>query len=211
MDAIGLLLGRGDGSIVRRMKASPTGRKLLEERHDILALVSDREYLRSLPDGSLGREYCRFAEDNQLFPEVLARQVRDARSESRGVVPESTPEAAYLHDRFRDLHDLWHVLTGYGTDMAGEWGIIAFQTKQVGYRSMAVMAFLNLSRHALAGRPDLLLTWARGRRRGARARYLLAEDWERLLPLPLEDVRHELAVEPLAPYRTWNYREAVPA
>ena len=76
---------------------------------------------------------------------------------------------------------------------------------------MAVMAFLNLLRNALLGRPDLFLTWARGRRRGARANYLLAEDWERLLPRPLEEVRRELAVEPLPPYRTWNYSEAVPA
>ncbi len=208
MDAIGELLGRGDGSMVARMKADPLGRKLLAERHDILALVSDRDYLRLLPDGSLGREYCRFAETNELFPETLAASVREARAETDGRVPNASDEAAYLHDRFRDLHDVWHVLTGYGTDMAGEWGLIAFQTRQVGYRSMAMMAFLNLLGKALRGRFDLLRTWLEGRRRGAKARYLLAQDWERLMPMPLEQVRAELEIDRLAPYRTWDYPQS---
>ena len=138
IDAIGLLLGRGDRFMVSRMKASPQGRALLEARHDVLSVIADRDALRALPDGTLGREYCRFAEENQLFPEMLAAEVRAARSETGGQVPDATPDAAYLHDRYRDLHDLWHVLTGYGTDMAGEWGIIAFQSKQVGYHSMAI-------------------------------------------------------------------------
>ena len=208
MDAMGLLFGRGDHKMVRRMKASAHGRRLLDERHDILAVVSDRETLRAMPAGSLGREYCRFAEDNQLFPEQLAAIVREARSASGGFVPESTPEAAYLHDRYRDLHDLWHVLTGYGTDMGGEWGIIAFQTKQVGYRSMAVMAFLNVVRNAIPGRLDLLGTWWKGRRRGARAEYLLAQDWERLLPLPLDQVRRELGIDAPPAYVPWDYPSA---
>ena len=80
-----------------------------------------------------------------------------------------------------------------------------FQSKQVGYHSMAVMAFFNMLKHALAGRPDLLMVWWKGRRRGRRAAYLLAADWERLLTLPLEKAQRELDVEPVEPYRVWNY------
>lgn len=205
MDAFGLVFGRGDRPMLARMQATEAGRRILAERQDILRVLANRDHLREMPEGSLGREYCRFAESEQLFPEELARQVREARVESGGYVPESTPDVAYLHDRYRDLHDLWHVLTGYGTDMAGEFGIIAFQTKQVGYRSMTLLGFLNVARNAIPRRPDLFLTWFRGRRRGARARYLLAEDWERLLPLPLEAVRRELEISPLQQYRPWNY------
>jgi ubiquinone biosynthesis protein COQ4 len=183
MDAMGLFFGRGDETMLARMQASDLGRQLLEERHDILALISDRDRLRILPEGSLGREYCRFAEDNQLFPEQLAAVVRQARVESGGFVPEST-------------------------DMGGEWGIIAFQTRQVGYRSMAVMAGLNMLKNAIPGRLDLVGTWWRGRRRGAAAQYLLAQDWEGLLPQPLEEVRRNLGIDPLPKYRPWNYPEA---
>ena len=61
-DAFAELLGRGDRPMLAGMQASPLGRRLLEERPDVLALVADRDRLRSMPDGSLGREYCRFAE-----------------------------------------------------------------------------------------------------------------------------------------------------
>jgi ubiquinone biosynthesis protein COQ4 len=206
MDANGLLLGRGDETMLERMCATQLGRKLLAERHDILAIVSDRDTLREMPEGSLGRLYCRFAEENQLFPEQLAHEVRVARAASGGLVPNATPEVAYLHDRYRDLHDLWHVVTGYGTDMAGELSIVGFQTKQVGYRAMTILAavqvFIIVCR---TGRFDILKTWFGGRRRGKAAQYLLAADWERLLPLPLDEVRRELHVEPVGPYRIWNY------
>ena len=206
MDELALLLGRGDRTIVAKMRATAEGRRLLDERRDILAVVSDRDRLRALPEGSLGWTYCRFAEENGLFPEDLAEAVREARVATGGLVPEATPEVAYLHDRYRDLHDLWHVVTGYGTDMAGELAIVNFQATQVGYRAMTINAWIRLFTIAIqTGRLDILVTSICARARGRRAAYLLAVDWERLLPVPLEDVRRELAIEPLPPYRTWDY------
>ncbi len=211
MDAMGALMGRGDETMLRRMRASETGRRLLDARHDILEVVADRDTLRTMPDGSLGREYARFADTKQLFPEILAALVREARCESGGLVPNATPEAAYLHDRYRDLHDLWHVATGYGTDMGGEWGLLAFQTKQVGYRSMMLMASIGCFLTAMKGRLDLIGVWLGGRRRGKRAAYLLAQDWERLLPMPLDAVREELGLNPPPVYRPYDYPESAKA
>ncbi|MCR9096170.1 MAG: Coq4 family protein [bacterium] len=206
-DALSLALGRGDATMLARMRATTLGRRLLDERHDALALVADRDRLRAMPEGSLGRTYCAFAEDNGLYPEHLAEEVRVARAETEGFVPDASPEVAYLHDRFRDLHDLWHVVTGYGTDMAGELAIVNFQAVQVGYRAMTISSWLQLIGIALrTGRFDVLVTGFRGRRRGRGADYLLAADWERLLPLPLEEVRRELGVPPLRPYRPWDHR-----
>ena len=204
-DAFAELLGRGDRPMLAGMQASPLGRRLLEERPDVLALVADRDRLRSMPDGSLGREYCRFAEENGLHPEKLAADVREARAPTGGFVPNASPELAWLHDRYRDLHDLRHVLSGYGTDMAGEWGIIAFETRQVGYRSLALLTFLHMTWRVLTtGRFDLLRLWFEGRRRDARARFLLAQDWEALMPRPIEEVRRELGITPGRPYRPWS-------
>jgi len=211
MDAMGELIGRGDLVMLRRMRASETGRRLLEARHDILEVVTDRVALRALPDGSLGREYVRFADTKQLFPEVLASQTREARCDSGGLVPNATPEVAYLHDRYRDLHDLWHVATGYDTDMAGEWGLLAFQTQQTGYRSMMLMASIGCFLTAIRGRLDLIGVWLGGRRRGKRAANLLAQDWERLLPMPLDAVREELGLNPPPVYRPYNYPESAKA
>ena len=167
-----------------------------------------------MPEGSLGRTYCAFAEDNGLFPESLAHEVRVAREDSGGFVPNATPEVAYLHDRYRDLHDVWHVVTGYGTDMAGEMAIVNFQAAQVGYRAMTISSWLQLVLIvARSGRFDLFATALRARRRARHTQYLLAADWERLLPMPLEDVRRELELPGLRPYRTWDYpdRSSAPA
>src|SRR5262245_38444773 len=40
-----------------RLAKSPSGQKLLAERPDIVDLLADREALRQLPEGSLGRAY----------------------------------------------------------------------------------------------------------------------------------------------------------
>jgi ubiquinone biosynthesis protein COQ4 len=207
-DAISLLLGRGDKTMLGRMRETPLGRRLLEERHAILEIVEDRERLLALPEGSLGHSYARFALDKRLFPEELAQAVREARAASAGLVPEASDEIAYLHDRYRDLHDLWHVLVGYDTDLAGEFALIAFQTKQTGYRSMAIGAFASLSFAAVRGRFDMFSTWFDARRRGSRSAFLLSQDWERLLPLPLEQVRRELAIDSPPSYRPFDYPKA---
>ncbi|NND28218.1 MAG: hypothetical protein HKN97_06500, partial [Myxococcales bacterium] len=41
----------------RRLQQSEQGRRLLAEQPNLIPLLSDREQLRALPDGSLGREY----------------------------------------------------------------------------------------------------------------------------------------------------------
>jgi ubiquinone biosynthesis protein COQ4 len=41
-----------------------------------------------------------------------------------------------------------------------------------------------------------------GFRRGRRAAWLPAQDWEALLPLPLDEVRRRLGVAPVGPYET---------
>ncbi len=205
IDALGALLGRGDRTMLLRMKASEQGRRILEARKSVLDVLADREHLRTLPEGTLGREYARFADSNQLFPERLAAVVVEARSATGGQVPGATPEVAFLNDRYRDLHDIWHVVTGYGTDLAGEYGIVALQSQQVGYRAMSVMGFVSMLMTSLAERRlDMVGTWFGGRRRGREGTYLLAQDWESLLELPLDEVKARLGFSSPPVYRPFD-------
>jgi ubiquinone biosynthesis protein COQ4 len=206
IDALGDLLGRGDQVLVGRMKASEQGRRILAEGKCVLEVLANRPYLRTLPEGTLGREYVRFADTNQLFPEKLAEAVVDARALTGGQVPNATQDVGYLHDRYRDLHDLWHVVTGYGTDLAGEYGIVALQSKQVGYRGMAITGFVSMLLTGVANRRlDLVSTWFEGRRRGREGAYLLAEDWEALVELPLAEVQEKLGFAQGPAYRPFDY------
>jgi len=209
IDAMGALLGRGDRTMMARMKATEQGRRLVAERRPVLELLADRDRLGSLPEGSLGREYARFAESKALFPEKLAEAVVEARKATGGYVAGATEEHAFLHDRYRDLHDLWHVVTGYGTDLAGEYGIVAFQSRQTGYRAMTVMSFFSVLATAVSSaRPDLLGIWFDGRRRGREAVFLLSQDWDALVELPLEVVREQLGLSELPSYRPFDYEKS---
>ncbi len=200
-DILAQWLGRGDETMLARMRETEMGRRLLDERQDVLGPLVDRETLRALPDGSLGRELVCFLDERGIFPEELARKVREARADSGGFAPRATPEVAYLHDRFRDLHDLWHVVTGYDNDWAGEYGVVALSAQQVGYRSQTIATFVSSALAAVSGRPDILGTWFKARRRARQAPYLLAEDWPALLPLPLHEVRRRLHLDPPPKYR----------
>jgi ubiquinone biosynthesis protein COQ4 len=207
IDAWAEVFGRGDNTMRRRMRATKTGNRLIDERHPILSLLTNREGLSAMPDDSVGRAYLQFTESRGIDPTELAEIVRNARSESGGFVPNASEEVAYLHDRFRDMHDLFHVLTGYDTDMGGEFGLHGFQNQQNGYHAMSVGVFAACIPLAFKGRPDLIRTFLEGRRRGRRAEYILGQDWDALLARPLDEVRRRLRLTPLPEYRPFSYAE----
>lgn len=76
------------------------------------------EDMRSLPAGSLGREYARMLDDRGLTPLQISAETRDKYQEN--------PYAL----RYTTTHDLFHVLTGFPTTPAGEMGLFAFMIAQ---------------------------------------------------------------------------------
>jgi ubiquinone biosynthesis protein COQ4 len=96
------------------------------------------------------------------------------------------------------MHDLWHVLTGYGMDEAGEAANLAFSGGQFPNLGMALM----VGAAAVLGPKDWKLTWPRyllaAWRRGRQTPSLSVAPYEELLPLPLEEVRRRLGVPPAA-------------
>ncbi len=108
--------------------------------------------------------------------------------ESEEGVPPLDPLRAWFRDRTLLVHDLFHVLTDYGTDELGEATLLAFSLAQLGGRSQALLTFgaaLEVWR-ALGWR--WLLYDFRAWRRGRSASWLVALPWEELLPLRLETV-----------------------
>ena len=100
---------------------------------------------------------------------------------------------AWFGRRIRDSHDLWHVVTGYGRDLLGEASLLSFtfaQTRNPGIGFIVAVAWLRAKGDAGFAR-DLMRN---AYRRGRGAKWLPGEDWETLLGLPLETVRHRLAL-----------------
>lgn len=183
--------GRDDDAQFRRFAACPEGRRLLRERPCLVRLLADRNALGAMPEGSFGRAYYEFAHANGFAADGLLR-ARDAgaRDLNAGV----GPERQWFFDRMTVAHDLWHVLTGYGTDEAGEIALLAFTLAQ-GAANRAVRLFLFVG--ALRGGRAVRRFARQARRRGARTLPLMLARYEELLPLPLALVRAQLCIAPL--------------
>lgn len=186
-EIIDALSGNAGEKLFQRFRGSLTGERILRERRDLLAVLDDRARLNALPAGTLGRTYAEFTEREQITGQGLADASMTGRQD------DLDPERRLFFDRLRDMHDLWHVATGYGRDLAGEAALLSFsyaQTKNRGVGFIVAVAWLRARGEAAGARPLI----AEGFRRGRRARWLPAEDWEALLDLPLEQVRAELGL-----------------
>ncbi len=195
--------GRDDGTIIARMRSHPEGRRVLADRTPLPPGILEPERLANLPEGSLGYEYHRHCRENRLDPKLIS-------VESEKVAREfpATPEHAFVYDRYRDSHDFWHVLTGYGTDMAGEAGIIAWTYAQTGNRGYLLIFLLNALMCLKRGRPDVFRTCWQGYRHGKRSPLLLAVDWTPYLDRPIEEVRRSLGLELARPYPVFHVADA---
>lgn len=181
-----------------RFRAHPDGQRLLRERPSLLATLSDRAALRALPEGSFGRAYAAFMDAAQLDPAGLVQAEAEA---SQNYAPPDDgpvdPDVDYFGDRLRDMHDLWHVLTAYGRDEAGEAANLAFTYAQVPNLGIGLIVLAG----AVVGPRDLTFYWPRylrhAYRRGRAAALLTVAPYEELLPLPLAEVRRRLAIQPV--------------
>jgi ubiquinone biosynthesis protein COQ4 len=184
--------------LFQRVLADPTGSRVLNERRDILPVLQDRDRLRDLPAGTLGREYARFLDHEGITAEGLVEASEGEEDDSVFL----DERARVLSMRLRDTHDLWHVVTGYQRDLFGEGALLAFsyaQTRNPGIAFIVVMAALRRWRE---GHNDAVrLSWEAWRR-GRRANSFVAADWEGMLALPLAEVRRLLNVEDPVEYRT---------
>jgi len=111
------------------------------------------------------------------------------------------------------VHDLFHVVTDYGTDDVGEATMLVFTLAQTGGRANALLtagAIVQVWRSlGVRWLGYVVQAWRRGRRAA-----LMALPWEELLPLPLDTVRRMGRVEPSArahPGGIWRAKLGIPA
>jgi len=167
------------------------GRRVYAERPSLLGALGDREALERLPEESLGRAYLQHIDRHGLDPGKL---VELGRQRERVTAPDA--ELRWVAERSELCHDLWHVLSGYGADGAGESALLLFSLAQTGGRSnLLLSAGANLRMLRERGLRWIPYAWTAWRR-GRRAVCLHALPYERLLPLPLSLVRRAAGIEP---------------
>lgn len=191
--------GRDDGPIIERMRAHSQGARILAQRTPLPAGVLRPDLLKDLPEETLGHQYWAHCERNHIDPAFISE-------ESQKVAREypATAEHKFIYDRYRDSHDLWHVVTGWGLDMAGEAGIIAWTYAQTRNKGYLLIFLLNALMCAKRGRFDVFRTCWKGFQHGRRTPLLLAVDWDDHLKRPIDDVRRDLGVELAPDYPTFD-------
>lgn len=174
----------------QRLLETPQGGRLAYERVELEPLLMDDAWLDSFPAGSVGAAYRDFVRSENLSAQGLADI---SRTGARPV--EQRHPYAWFGRRTRDVHDIWHVLTGYHRDGLGEACLVAFsyaQTRGLGWAFIAAGAVL---RRRKAQGPQARAIW-QGYKRGKAAAWLLGEDYETLLSEPLESARRRLNLTP---------------
>jgi ubiquinone biosynthesis protein COQ4 len=180
--------------IWKRMAKTEEGSRILAARPDIVTVLEDRAALARLPEGSLGRAYLDFVEREKISAEGLREAGRKGMTNE---TPLSDPYD-YVHARMRDTHDLWHAVVGYHGDVLGETALLAFTYAQT--RNPAIALIIGIGLFKTIGAPEARAVILDGYRRGRDAAWLANQEWEKLLPLPLAEVRRRLHLESVPVY-----------
>jgi ubiquinone biosynthesis protein COQ4 len=181
--------------IHRRMQAHESGRRVLEQRPDLVARLLDRDALARLPEGSLGRAYLDFVQRENISAEGIRAAAE------KGMERVLPAPLDFVSARMRDTHDLWHVVTGYSGDVLGEVALLAFIFAQTFNPGIALIIGLGLAKTlGAAGGEDSRKIIADGFRRGRSTAWLPAVEWEKLLEMPLSQVRAQLSAGSPARY-----------
>lgn len=183
--------------MIARLAADPGCAALIRERYQ--GPLPELDALSRLPVGSLGYEFAHHMRAQKLdvvfYPRV---EVKD--------------DLSFIELRLRSTHDIWHVITGLGVDVAGEIALQSFMMAQGVSVLGSVLLAIAFLRFAISGpgeetatatatatAKDLPLSrimdsLAQGWQLGKAARPLFAQRWEAGWARPLADWRRELGI-----------------
>jgi ubiquinone biosynthesis protein COQ4 len=192
---IAALRGNSGERLFNRFVRTSTGAAVLAERRRLLDGLEDQDALARLPAGSLGRAYLAFMQAQNLSAAGLV-EASDS-FETDGL----DADGRLFRERMRDMHDLNHVLTGYGRDPLGELCLLAFMYRQTGNRGGAFIALMGMSKFP-KGEPGRAARRAlfEAFRNGRKGPWLPGFDWEGALAADLQALRVRLGVPTPAAY-----------
>jgi len=171
-------------AIYERMGREPAAKAAFEKRPRLGPITLSE--LMALPADSLGRTYAEFMARHGLTPDAIPRVDDDG-------------GADYMRAHLYETHDLWHVVTGFEPDPAGEAGLQAVYAAQLpGMLPAALVSALLLNaaiERSSIKTKERFDAVARGWELGQRAELLFGYPWRERLATPLAEVRRELGID----------------
>ncbi|WP_425229000.1 Coq4 family protein [Sphingomonas sp.] len=173
-----------------KMIATPDGGRMACEQVELASRLTDRAWIDGFAPGTVGAAYRSFLDKTGYSADGLVEVSRVNPME------ETVHPYAWYGRRTRDVHDLWHVLTGYQADESlGEAALVAFSYAQLGglgwafIASAASLKSVKITRGGLFARA----VWE-GYRHGRKAKWLVGEDYEKLMHEPIDAARARLGI-----------------
>lgn len=144
------------------------------------------EELLQLGQDTLGGAYARHMKTLGLRPDYYAQE-------------SPRHKLHYLRLRIHQTHDVWHALTGFGTDPAGEVGLQSFYFAQFTNGQAAMIAAGAILKSILRRRygelERFVEVFCEGFSNGRRARSILGVKWENLWQEPIEELRDRFNIQ----------------
>lgn len=174
--------GETYAKMARTWRERPEGCELLDDRPSLQGAELDLEAFARLPEGTLGREFVRYFETNGIEPFISSFPVAN--------------DVDYLSKRYRETHDIFHVITGYGTDEHSEMELQAFVLGNLGLRQTIMILAFSVPRHVpqlgLRGMRPYVRRLRAAYRRGKQSRELLGVRYETLWDQPVSQLAQVL-------------------
>ncbi|HWA31811.1 MAG TPA: Coq4 family protein [Rhizomicrobium sp.] len=194
----------------RRLIETPEGGRVAYKRDELVGKLTNREWLAQFAPGTVGAAYRAFLARTGFSADGLEAVSKEVERDDRD---EQTP-FAWMGRRERDLHDIWHTLTGYpADDPLGELCLVAFsyaQSRGLGWAFIALMGSLKSLTEPHA-RDVLRAVWE-GYRHGRESAWLHNEDIDALFAEQIDAARKRLNIRrPLAYETAQEKLSAAPA
>ena len=166
------------------MLSDPIGRQILRDRPRITSETLKMDYLRTLPENSVGRTYAKWLDREGVSP--------DTRDNVQYIDDE---ECAYVMQRYRECHDFYHAVTGLPIFVEGELALKALEylNTLLPMTGLSLFAFVRMKPAEKERFLKLHLPWAV--RSGLASKELINVYWEKVLEKDVDELRRELNIE----------------
>lgn len=177
--------------ILRKTKLGTISIEYLQSQPEVAAIIQERylppvpnlDRLLTYPPESLGYQFASHLVENHFDPKFYRQR-------------EVTDDLSYIMLRRSQTHDIYHIVTGFGTDAAGELGLQAFMVAQmrspIGLAILAAGIIYQLADPVMSNLQMQQI--GRGWQMGVTAKPFMAQKWEDCWEKPLAQWQAELGI-----------------
>ncbi|MEQ1876728.1 MAG: Coq4 family protein [Bdellovibrionia bacterium] len=170
-------------SFAEELCRDPKAIAAIEERYRLGPV--DLTKLMELPKNTLGRTYVEHLMKNQVMPATLR-------------IPEVSDDVSYIKAHITETHDIWHTLTGFANDVAGELGLAAFGAAQLPSQFQMLLlggGLINTALYDFEDRHRRMDSIVHGWNMGKESEKLFGVRWNELWNEPIAKLRRELKIK----------------